>query len=94
LCLFEEFAGEQHFYLEQAIIMFRDENSETYAFSINIHVPKRGDKGKVNQQRNIPSLLGRDIINQCNMKMDFHSGVIALEPPAGTKLPVQMQRLI
>jgi hypothetical protein len=87
-------AGEQHFYLEQAVVMFRNENSETYAFSIDIHIPKRGDKGRINQQRNLPSLLGRDVVNQCKLTMDFHSGVIALEPPVGTKLPVQMQRLI
>jgi len=90
----EGIAGAQTFYSEQAIIMFRDDNSNTYAFSIDIHIPKRGDKGKINQQRNLPSLLGRDIVNQCKLTMDFHSGIIELEPPVGTKLPAQMQRLI
>ena len=81
-------AGEVFFYQVQAVIMFRDENNDLYAFNMDIHIPKRGDRRKINEQRQLPSILGRDIINQCKLTVDFHNGSINIEPPAGVKGPV------
>ena len=86
-------AGEQLFYQEEAVLMMRDEDAETYIFQIEIDIPKR-TKAQVNQQRRLPSILGRDIVNQCNLAVNFQQGIIELTPPQGTKIPVPTRRLL
>jgi hypothetical protein len=90
----EGIAGEQYFYREEAILMLRDENGEIYIFPIDVHIPKRGGASQSNRQRRLPSVLGRDVVNQCSIVIGFHDGVVELVPPAGAKLPVAMRRLI
>ena len=87
-------AGEQLFYSEEAILVFRDEDARTYVFPINIHIPKRGKPSQANQQRRLPSVLGRDVVNQCGVLIDFHEGRVEVTPPEGARLPVAMRRLI
>jgi hypothetical protein len=91
----EGFGGEQHCYREDAILMFRDEESKTYFFSVNIHIPTKGKgRGQREQQRKLLSVLGRDIINQCNMRIDYQQGIMELTPPEGARLPVATRRLL
>ena len=90
----EGIAGEQLFYQEQGVLMFRDEDSKTYLFEISIHIPRRGRTGRAEQQRRLPSVLGRDVIDQCGIFINFHEGVIELRPPEGARLPVAMRRLL
>ena len=90
----EGIAGEQLFYREEAVIIFRDENASTYIFPINVHIPRRGGTSQANRQRRLPSVLGRDVINQCGVVINFHDGVLELAPPEGAKLPPAMRRLI
>jgi len=90
----EGIGGEQYFYQEEAVLILRDENGEIYTFPIHAHIPKRGGGSQANRQRKLPSVLGRDIINQIRLSVDFHDGVVELMPPAGAKLPVAMRRLI
>lgn len=87
-------AGEQTFYQEQGVLMFRDEDSKTYLFEISIHIPRRGRAGRAEQQRRLPSVLGRDVIDQCSILVNFHEGVVELMPPEGARLPVAMRRLL
>lgn len=86
--------GTQYFYGEEAVILMRDENSQIYNFQIHIHIPKRGVRSQANRQRKLPSILGRDIINQIKTTIDFHDGVVDLVPPTGARLPIAMRRLI
>lgn len=90
----EGIAGEQLFYQEEAILMLRDENATTYIFPIDIHIPRKGKPSQAEQQRRLPSVLGRDVLNQCRVLVDFHRGTIELTPPEDAKLPVAIRRLL
>jgi len=91
----EGFGGERSCYREDAILMLRDEDSKTYYFTMDIHIPTKGRKrGQREQQRKLLSVLGRDIINQCNMRTDFQQGILELTPPEGAMLPVATRRLL
>ncbi|MBA7480330.1 hypothetical protein ES707_15781 [subsurface metagenome] len=86
--------GEQYFYQEEAVLIIRDENGEIYTFPIHAHIPKRGRGEQANRQRKLPSVLGRDVINQVRLSVDFHDGIVELTPPVGARVPVSMRRLI
>ena len=90
----EGIAGEHFFYQEEAVLMLRDEDAKTYIFAIKVHVPKKGKGGQTEQQRRLPSLLGRDVTDQCRMIIDFQQGVVELTPPEGARLPVAGRRLL
>jgi hypothetical protein len=88
-------AGEQSFYQEEAFIMFREEDSTTYLFSVGAHIPKKADSGHDRElQRRLPFILGRDIINQCNLTVNYQRGPIELIPPEGAKRPMPTRRLL
>jgi hypothetical protein len=88
-------AGEQSFYQEEALIMFREEDSTTYLFPIDVHIPKKADFSHDRElQRRLPSILGRDIINQCNFTINYQRGIIELIPPEGAKRPMPTRRLL
>jgi len=91
----EGFGGEQRCYGEDAILILRDEDSNTYFFPISIHIPVKGKRqGQREQQRKLLSVLGRDVINQCNMRIDYQQGITELTPPEGAKQPVATRRLL
>ncbi|MBI4285118.1 MAG: hypothetical protein HY670_04350 [Chloroflexi bacterium] len=90
----EGIAGEQLFYQEAALLIFRAEDAKQYVFSIMVHIPRRGTSGQAEQQRRLPSILGRDVINQCRLVVSFHEGIVELVPPEGAMLPVAMRRLL
>ena len=91
----EGFGGEQHCYTEYAILLFRDEDSKTYYFSINVHIPKKGKtRDQREQQRRLLSVMGRDVIDQCDIRINFQQGVVELIPPEGTRIPVATRRLL
>jgi predicted aspartyl protease len=85
--------GEQSFYQEDALLMVRDESSETYMFQIKIDITRR-IKAKIKQQRRLPSVLGRDIMNQCNLIVNYQQAIIELTPPQGAKMQVPTRRLL
>lgn len=88
-------AGEQPFYREEAFIMFREEDSTTYLFPIDVHIPKKGTSRHDKElQRRLPSILGRDVVNQCNLAINYQQGVIELTPPEGAKRPMPTRRLL
>ena len=91
----EGIAGEQSFYHQEALIMFREEASTTYLFLVDIHIPKKGIYFKERElQRRLPSILGRDITNQCNLLINYQGGIIELTPPEGAKRPMPTRRLL
>jgi len=90
----EGIAGEQSFYQEAAMIMFREEDATTYLFPVNVHIPKKGKSRAIEQQRRLPSVLGRDILNYCNFTVNYQQGTVELIPPEGAKLPVPTRRLL
>lgn len=88
-------AGEESFYREEALVMFREEDSTTYLFPIEVHIPKKGDSGHDRElQRRLPSILGRDVINQCNLAVNYQQGIIELTPPEGARRPIPTRRLL
>lgn len=94
-------AGEQTFYQEEAVIMMRDEEGKTYVFPINVDIPRKGTATQIDQQRSLPSLLGRDVTklgrdvtNQCNLTINFQQGLVELIPPEGSRIPVPTRRLL
>jgi predicted aspartyl protease len=88
-------AGEQSFYQEEALIMFREENSTTYLFPIDVHIPKKGLLSRDRElQRRLPSILGRDVIDQCGLTINYQQGTIELVPPEGAKRPIPTRRLL
>ena len=90
----EGIAGEQFFYREEAILILREEDGKTYTFPIDIHIPKKGKGKRAEQQRRLPSVLGRDVVNQCGLMVHFYQGKVELTPPEGARLPVAMRRLL
>lgn len=90
----EGIAGQQFFYSEEAIVLLRDEDSKIYVFPIKVHIPKRGSCREASRQRRLPSVLGRDITNQCTMLVDFNKGTVEFTPPGGARLPMAMRRLM
>jgi len=75
--------------------MFREEDSTTYLFLITVHIPKKADLAHDRElQRRLPSILGRDIINQCGLAINYQSGIIELIPPEGARRPVPTRRLL
>ena len=90
----EGIAGEQSFYQEEAVIILRDDDAQTYMFPINIHVPQRRKGNQAHQQRRLPSLLGRDVVNQCSMTVNFHGGCVEITPPEGVRVPIATRRLL
>lgn len=89
------FGGDQRCYKEDAVLMLRDEDSKTFYFSIDIYIPQKGTKrGQREQQRRLLSVLGRDVIHKCEMRLDCQQGIVELIPPEGARVPVAMRRLI
>lgn len=87
--------GDQLCYQEEAVLFFRDQDAQSYVFTITIHIPKRGRRGEeANRQRELPSIPGRDVINQCSTLIDFQKGAVEFTPPEGAKLPTATRRLI
>jgi len=88
------FGGDQWCYGEEAIVILRDEDANTYIFPIDVHIPVKGKKHEQReQQRRLVSVLGRDVINQCKLIVNFHEGVLEIIAPEGTRLPVAMRAL-
>jgi hypothetical protein len=91
----EGIAGEQSFYQEDALIMFREEEATTYMFFVDVHIPKKSRYSNEREmQRRLPSILGRDIINQCGLAINYQNGTIELTPPEGARRPVPTRRLL
>lgn len=89
------FGAEQYCYIEEAVIVMREEDSTTCLFPINVYIPRKGKKRiQREQQRRLPSVLGRDILNRCRLEVDFQQGIAELTPPEGAKLPVAMRKLL
>jgi len=87
--------GTQLCYTEEAILLLRDEDAKTYHFQIYVHIPQKGsERGECEQQRRLPSVLGRDVLNQCSLTTNFQQGIVELVPPEGTRLPVATRRLL
>ena len=64
--------GTQLCYKEEAILLLRDEDAKTYYFPISVDIPQQGtQRGQREQQRTLPSVLGRDVLNQCRLTTDF-----------------------
>ena len=86
--------GSHFFYQQQALLFLRDEADDIYNFQIVVNIPRRGTRQQANEQRQLPSVLGRDILNQCIFVSNYPGGTVEITPPIGAKLPLPMPRLI
>ena len=57
--------------------MFRDEGGQAFQWMVDVDI-WRPDFNRLAQL--LPSLLGRDFLNLCDMRLNHSAGVVALEP--------------
>lgn len=90
------FGGEQYCYVESGIVLLRDDDDGTTCyFSLNVHIPRKGKNSvEREQQRKIMSVIGRDLISQCEFRVHYQQGIIELTAPQAAKFPVPTRRLL
>lgn len=90
------FGGEQHCYVESGIILMRDDDDGTTCyFTLDLHIPVKGANSKQReQQRKIMSVVGRDLISQCDFRVHYQQGIIELVAPQAAKYPSATRRLL
>ena len=73
--------GSASYFTVAAEIIFQNEDGsfEGYKFDLRIAKPARKGSRKLETQLKIPSLLGRDILCQFRMVMDYSNNQISLE---------------
>ena len=73
--------GAASYYSIAASILFQHEDGlfEGYRFDIRIAKPARRGSKKLETQLKIPSLLGRDILCQFRMVMDYSNNLLSLD---------------
>ena len=73
--------GKALYFKEPAQIVFRHENNitEGFDFELRIAKPSEKDLDELQQQLQLPSLLGRDIIFEFRMVMDYSSKQLFLD---------------
>ena len=90
----EGIGGMHKFYKEEGALILRDSEGITYTFALDVHIPCRGTANDAERQRQLPSILGRDITNLCSMTVSFQLGTVELIPPEGARLPAPTRRLL
>ena len=68
--------GERNFYLELASMVFRDDGREV-TWGGQVRIPQQSAPGLTTRT---PSILGRDLLNLCDLRLNWPAGLIALEP--------------
>jgi hypothetical protein len=69
--------GRERYYSERAYLMFRDEGGQAFQWMVDVDI-WRPDFNRLAQL--LPSLLGRDFLNLCDVRLNHSAGVVALEP--------------
>lgn len=70
--------GEMHYVSEEAVIYIEDNDAGGWhGFSIEMHITPQDDHITV---EDLPSVLGRDILNSCRCVFDAGQSLVSLEP--------------
>jgi len=89
------FGGDQKCFKEDAILIFNDDGGTTCYFPISLCIPKKGRTTKMReQQRRLASVIGRDVIGQCQFNVEYRKGLAELIPPTSASHPTPTRRLI
>ena len=75
--LSEGIGGNAAYYSEPAYLIFPDDRGLSLACYIDIDICHQDAKMLL---QNIPSLLGRDFLNLCDVRLNHSVGVVALDP--------------
>ncbi len=73
----EGVGGSLDYYREPGFLVFNTTNGETQAMGLDIHICQRSDHPSI---QGLPSLLGRDFLNLCNVTMNKSNSECILEP--------------
>ncbi len=72
--------GSGLFYEEEAEVILVDQNGDVYSFNVNIAIPQPSGSEK------LPSIMGRDILNRCDLRLSFNFGIVDVVGPSRAKL--------
>ncbi|MBI2934173.1 MAG: hypothetical protein HYY29_01250 [Chloroflexi bacterium] len=73
-------AGSLLCHTEEAGVILLDEHGDIFSFNVDIAIPPPGGTEK------LPSILGRDILNRCEVRLNFNFGVVELMGPSRAKI--------
>ena len=69
--------GQVYYYAERALLLFQDDGGATLSFEADIDLwPRRGEPAG----EGLSSILGRDLLNLCDLRLNWPASLIALEP--------------
>ena len=69
--------GARNYYSEPGVLVFEDDQFNSLQCNLEIFV---ADIGAPDSLQQIPSLLGRDFLNLCDVRLNYHTGLVSLEP--------------
>ena len=69
--------GTWEYYSEPAVLGFEDEQSPFLQCELDIFIAETS--GPV-ASRSVPSLLGRDFLNLCDVRLNHSASIVALDP--------------
>ena len=75
--LSEGIGGHTAYYIEPAYLIFPDDRGVSLACLIDIDICHQDYGAHV---ANIPSLLGRDFLNLCDVRLNHAANIVALDP--------------
>ena len=69
--------GEQSLHSEPAFIAFKGDDAQTFIWAGRVSIPQKSVEAS---GAPIPSILGRDLLNLCDLRLNWPAGLIALTP--------------
>ena len=69
--------GEDRFFSEQAILTFPGEGNQSFGYMLDIDI-WRPDSRRFGHL--LPSLLGRDFLNLCDVRLNHSQDLVSLDP--------------
>lgn len=69
--------GARRYYSEPGTLVFEDDQYNFLQCRLDIFVPEAGESASLDE---VPSVLGRDFLNLCDVRLNQSSGVVALDP--------------
>lgn len=68
--------GAQKYYSVAGLLVFEVEQPPSIRCQLDIHIAG----GESTTPESVPSLLGRDFLNMCYVRLNYSTGLVALEP--------------
>ena len=66
--------GSRNYYSEPCVLVFEDDKGDLLQCHLTVFI------AELNQPETVPSLLGRDFLNLCDVRLNYSRDLVALDP--------------